>query len=128
MKITLLDDSRLRLEPAPPPLTIEALKPEQGYSPFHMLASGLAVCTHSVLQSWASHASLAADRLVIEVGWEFGENPHRVAAYDIRIDWPDLPQDRKEAARRAAKLCAAHATLVHPPAIALSVIGEDATA
>jgi uncharacterized OsmC-like protein len=125
MKITLLADTRLRLESAPPPLTIEAVAPEQSYSPFHMMASGLAVCTHSVMHSWAMHAKLDADKLVIEVGWEFGENPHRVAAYDIRIDWPDLPQERKEAARRTAKLCAVHATLTHPPAIALSVVGED---
>ena len=128
VKITLLDDHRLRVEQAPSPLTIEATTREQSYSPFHMMASGLAMCTYSVLQSWASHANLAADNLVIEVGWEFGENPHRVAAYDVRIDWPNLPQERKEAARRTAKLCAVHGTLTHAPAIALSVVGEDAEA
>jgi uncharacterized OsmC-like protein len=128
VKITLLDDTRLRVEFAPPPLTIEALTPEQSYSPFHMIASGLAMCTHAVLHSWAMHAKLDAESLVIEVGWEFGENPHRVAAYDVRIDWPNLPQERKEAARRTAKLCAVHATLAHPPAVALSVVGEDADA
>ena len=128
MKITLLDDSRVRLEAAPPPLTIEAPTPEQSYSPFHMVASGLAVCTYSVLQSWATHAKLDADRLSIEVAWEFGETPHRVAAYDVRIDWPDLPKERVEAARRTAKLCAVHATLTHPPAIATAVVGAEAVA
>ena len=45
MKITLLSEDSIRLEPIPGPMTIEAPSAEQSYSPFHMLASGLAYCT-----------------------------------------------------------------------------------
>lgn len=121
MKITLLSDERLRLENTPGPLTIEAERAEMSYSPFHMVASGLATCTMAVLHSWASHAGIEADGLAIEVAWEFGEKPHRVASYDVRLHWPELAEERMAAASRAATLCAVHSTFAHPPSITVEV-------
>lgn len=65
MRIVLLSDDAIRLEPEPGPLTIEAQQPDQPYSPFHMLASSLAYCTFSVMYSWASQTRQSADDLVI---------------------------------------------------------------
>ncbi|HJR42138.1 MAG TPA: OsmC family protein [Gemmatimonadaceae bacterium] len=121
MKITLLSDERLRLDNTPGPLTIEAESADMSYSPFHMVASGLATCTLAVLHSWASHAGIEADSLAIEVAWTFGEKPHRVASYDVRLHWPDLAEERMAAASRAATLCAVHSTLAHPPSITVEV-------
>jgi uncharacterized OsmC-like protein len=126
MKITLLSPSSLRLEPAPPPLTIEALTAEQSYTPFHMLASGLAVCTWTVLHSWAQHAKLGADGLALELDWSFAEKPHRIGSIRVRIEWPDLPGERAAAARRVARMCAVHNTLTHPPEIDIGLLGDDA--
>ena len=67
MKITLLADDAIRLEPVPGPMTIEAASADMTYSPFHMLASSLATCTFSVMESWATHAKIPLDDLVIEV-------------------------------------------------------------
>jgi uncharacterized OsmC-like protein len=122
LKITLLSDEHLRLEDAAGPLTIEAESVDMVYSPFHMVASGLATCIFGLLQSWAEHATLTAERLTIEVRWTFAEKPHRVGSYDVRIQWPDLPQARREAAARAASLCAVHNTLTQPPAIEVEVL------
>ncbi|MEP6690450.1 MAG: OsmC family protein [Gemmatimonadaceae bacterium] len=121
MKITLLSDHALRAEDQPGPLTIEAESAEMVYSPFHMVASGLAVCTFSVLQSWASHAKLDAAGLTVAIGWTFAEDPHRVGEYEVRIVWPALPEARRAAAVRAAELCAVKNTLAHPPAIRAEV-------
>lgn len=117
MKITLLTDNSIRLEPIAGPMTIEALSPDQPYSPFHMMASGLAYCTYSVMAAWAEHAKLDSGDLTLEVGWEFADDPHRVARYDLRFAWPSLPATRLEAAKRAAELCTVHATLTTPPQI-----------
>lgn len=117
MKITLPDDESIRLTGQPGPLTIEAESPEQSYSPFHMLASSLATCVHSVLQSWAHNADLAADDLAIEIRWSFAEGPYRVGRFSIDLSWPSLPDARRAAAERAAHLCTVHQTLVHPPEI-----------
>jgi uncharacterized OsmC-like protein len=119
MKITLLSEYSIRLEPIPGPMTIEAPTADQSYSPFHMMASGLAYCTFSVLYAWAENAKLEATDLTIEVSWEFAEDPHRVGKYDLRFTWPSLPEKRLSAAQRVAELCAVHATLTHPPAITI---------
>ena len=128
MKITLLSDDAVRFDPAPGPLTIEAPTAEQTYSPFHMLGSSLAVCTHSILHSWATHAKLGADDLAIEVRWTFAEHPHRVGTIDMTLEWPSLPGSRREAAKRAATLCPVHATLSHAPTIAVVHAGAAARA
>ena len=120
MKITLLADDAIRLEPIPGPMTIEASSAEMSYSPFHMLASSLATCTFSVIESWASHAKLSLDDLVIEVRWRFVDEPHRVSDLDLTFDWPSLPSNRIAAARRVAELCTVHATLLHSPNVTIA--------
>ena len=119
MKITLLSEDSVRLEPVPGQMTIEAPTAEQSFSPFHMLASGLAYCTFSVLYAWAESAGLDAGDLTLEVSWTFAQNPQRVDRYDMRFRWPSLPARRLEAARRVATLCTIHATFAQPPVIAI---------
>lgn len=117
MKITLLSDDAIRLEPEPGPLTIEAPTAEMTYSPFHMLASGLATCTFSVMHSWAAQAKLSTDDLTLEVQWRFADDPNRVSDIGVIFDWPSLPANRVSAAKRVAEMCAVHATLRQPPRI-----------
>jgi putative redox protein len=124
MKITLLSDDAIRLEPTPGPLTIEAPTAEMSYSPFHMMASALASCTFSVMHSWATHKQLSADDLAIEVQWVFGDDPHRVSDYGVVFDWPSLPTERIPTAKRVAALCTVHATLMHPPRIDILAASE----
>ncbi len=117
MKITLLGDDAIRLEPTPGMLTIEAASSDLEYSPFHMLASGLATCSLSVLQSWATHAKVPTDDLSLEVQWRFADDPHRVSNMAVIVDWKSLPAERMATARRVAALCTIHATLTHAPVI-----------
>jgi uncharacterized OsmC-like protein len=128
MKIILLSEDAIRLEPTAGPMTIEAPSAEQSYSPFHMLASSLAYCTFSVMYSWATHADLSADDLVIDVKWEFVEDPHRVGRMDLTFAWPSLPEKRRAAAARVAEMCTVHATLHHPPEITIKAAGSPAAA
>lgn len=120
MKITLLGDDAIRLDPIPGALTIEAASADLSYSPFHMLASSLATCTFSVLYSWATHAKISVDDLSLDVRWRFGEDPHRVSDISVIMNWPSLPANRLPAAERVAALCTVHATLMHPPQIAIT--------
>ncbi|MEO7711778.1 MAG: OsmC family protein [Gemmatimonadaceae bacterium] len=120
MKIILLSDDAIRLEPIPGALTVEAASSEMSYSPFHMLASGLATCTASVLHSWATHAKLSVDDLSLAVRWRFVDDPHRVSDIEVILEWPSLPANRLGAARRVAEMCTVHATLTHPPRIAIT--------
>ena len=126
MKITLIAEDAIRLEPLPGPMTIEAESEDQLYSPFHMLGSGLAFCTYSVLASWASNAKLHSDDIVIEVRWAFAEDPHRIGKIDMTVQWPSLPLPRQNAAQRVAHMCAIHGTLTHLPALSTTVITAEA--
>jgi uncharacterized OsmC-like protein len=128
MKITLIAEDGIRLEPLPGPMTIEALKADQLYSAFHMLGGGLAFCTYSVLASWASNARLNTDDIVIEVKWTFAEEPHRVGSIDMKVEWPSLPAARQAAAKRVADMCAIHASLEHPPALTTTVLAASPAA
>ena len=119
MKITILGDDAIRLEPTSGALTIEAPTADTMYSPFHMLASGLASCTFSVMSSWAMHARLPVDDLSLEVHWHFADDPHRVSEIGVSFDWPSLPANRLTAARRVAEMCTIHATLQHPPTVSI---------
>jgi uncharacterized OsmC-like protein len=115
VKITLTSEESIRYEAAPGPLTIEAESADQQYSPFQMLGSALAVCTFKVLASWASHADIPFEGLVIDVSWSFADKPHRVTDVKLSFTWSGLPANRLEAAKRAAALCPIHATLSHGP-------------
>ena len=127
MKISLIADDAIRLEPLPGPMTIEAATEDQLYSPFHMLGSSVAFCTYSVLASWASHAKLESDDIVIEVRWAFVEDPHRIGKVDMKVEWPSLPPQRQSAAQRVADMCAVHATFQHPPQLSTTVVAATAT-
>jgi len=124
MKITLLADDAIRLEPVAGPMTIEASSAEMAYSPFHMLGSSLATCIFSVINSWATHAKISVDDLVIDVKWTFGDEPHRVSDFAVTFDWKSLPPNRVAAARRVAELCTVHATLHHPPHISVEPVAR----
>ena len=128
MKITLLADDAIRLEPVAGPLTIEASSAEMAYSPFHMLGSSLATCIFSVINSWATHAKIPVDDLVIDVKWTFGDEPHRVSDFAVTFDWKSLPPNRVAAARRVAELCTVHATLHHPPHISVEPVARPSAA
>lgn len=118
MKIILTSEYSIRLEPEPGPMTIEALEPDEQYSPFHMLASSLAYCTWSVMYAWATNTKQSADDLVIEISWTFSaDEPLRVSDISMTYEWPSLPEKKRRAARRVAEMCTIHATLQHPPAI-----------
>lgn len=123
MRILLTSAESLRLEPTTGQLTIEAPTADMSYGPFHMLGSSLAVCTFSVLQSWATNKNLGVDDLRVDVSWSFVENPHRVGAITVKLEWPSLSTDMWPRALRVANLCGVHNTLTHPPEIRVEAVG-----
>jgi uncharacterized OsmC-like protein len=128
MKITLTGEESIRLEPTSGPLTIEAPSRDQGYSAFHMLASALATCTFSVLQSWGSNKDVHVDDLKIDVRWKFAEGEHRVETMDVKIEWPSLSAELWPRAMRAAHVCGIHQTLTHSVTIAAEAVGAESPA
>lgn len=123
MRLVIEGERRLRLEATAgrAGLAVEAAAPGLDFSPLHMLGASLATCTLSVLAGWAMQAGLALDDLEIELDWEYVDDPYRVGAYDMRIVWPGLPRERRDAALRVARHCTVEHTLRVPPEIRTSV-------
>lgn len=93
-----------------------------GFGPLQMLASSLALCTASVIHSYAETAHLDVFGLAVEVRWEYVEDPHRVGRFDITLHLPkSMPAVRHRAIIRAADTCAVHQTLHHSPAFATRI-------
>jgi uncharacterized OsmC-like protein len=128
MKILLTSAESLRVEPTGGPLTIEAPTADMSYGPFHMLGSSLAMCTFSVLQSWATNKSLGVDDLRVDVSWSFAEKPHRVGSMNVKLEWPSLAADMWPRALRVANLCGVHNTLTHSPEIVVEATGAPTVA
>lgn len=116
MRILLEREDRIRLTASDGGFAFEATD-EAGLSPFHLLAASLATCTWSVLHGWAHHAGLSLEGLAIGVEWEIGGEPVRVSRMRMELEWPGLPEQRREAARRVAAQCTVHHTLEHGSAV-----------
>jgi uncharacterized OsmC-like protein len=125
MKIMLTGEESLRIEPTPGPVTIEAVSPDESYSPFHMLGSALGACTSSVLQSWAAKKGIGADDLKLDVSWTFVEAEHRVGAMKVVLDWPSLSAELWPRVIRAASACGVHKTLTHSIEISVDAVGVE---
>ena len=124
MRLVLLGENAIRIEPAPAPLSIDAGPEDEPYNSFHMLAGGFALCTWSVLASWAGHAEVDTHDLAIDVRWVFADEPRRIRAIDLELRWPSLPAERRPAAERAAMLCPIHATLMHAPTVSITAVAR----
>lgn len=120
MRIEVRGETEITVRPAGDALEIEATE-KGAFGPLEMLAASLGTCTVAVLQSWARQAGLEDDGLVLTVRWDYVEDPYRVGAYRIEIAWPELPKERRTAARRVAAHCSVKNTLATPPEIQVSV-------
>jgi uncharacterized OsmC-like protein len=112
MRLILETEASIRLSPNGPDLVVEP-QGDVVLSPFHLLGASLALCTWSVLASWAEQANLPVEELELVVDWAFGGDPVRVSEVGLDVVWPGLPPARLEGARRAARYCTVHHTLEH---------------
>ncbi len=87
------------------------------FAALEMFASSLALCTASVLVSYAQVLKADLSALSIRIRWDYAEGPYRVGRMRMDLDWPGLPENRHKAVLKAARRCTVHHTLTHPPEI-----------
>src|SRR5690606_15656441 len=113
MRILLDGEQAIRVQAAGSGLEIESTDPAVPFFPLHMLASSLGQCTIALLSHWSTQVGIGLE-------WEYVDDPYRVGRYDMKLTWPELPEERREAALRVAKHCTVEHTLQHPPEIEVS--------
>jgi putative redox protein len=123
MRLILADEHRIQLKALDDPeFELEAVG-GVSFSPLHMLAGSLGTCTAAVLTGWARQAELGTSGLELQVTWDYVDDPYRVGRFEVDIHWPELPEERRAAALRAAEHCTVEQTLRHPPRIETRVSG-----
>lgn len=94
----------------------------EGFGPLQMFAASMVLCTASVLHGYGHEVlGVGVEGLSIGVRWSYADHPHRVDRMEMTIRWPEVPEDRVEAARRAAASCTIHHTLERPPEVVTTV-------
>lgn len=81
------------------------------YGGLQMLIVSLASCTYSTLASYAQRVEAGTEKMCFRMKWKFAEKPKRISSIDMDILWPELAEDRLDAAQRAAHMCTVHNTL-----------------
>jgi uncharacterized OsmC-like protein len=122
MKVIMHDEENLEFRQFHHPgLEVEPEKPQLQYSALQMFATSLAICTYSILTSYAEQINASMENLSMSVKWKYSKDPVRVEHVDMDIHWPELPESRLKAAQRAASYCPLHQTLAHPPEVVTHV-------
>lgn len=120
MELVILADEHIRLETNRPDegLNIDG----EPFGPLQMLATSLALCTASTIQSYAETAKLDVAGLAIEISWNYVDDPYRVSDYQMTLHLPEhLPVARQRAIVRAADTCTVHQTLHHSTTVATAI-------
>lgn len=94
---------------------------DSGMTPPELFASGLAACVGHYVAKYCARAGIATEGLHVECGWNTTDQPYRIGEIALKVHLPDLPGNRLAAIERVAASCMLHATLEHPPHVALTV-------
>jgi uncharacterized OsmC-like protein len=122
MKIHMHTEEDLEFtEFAEPAFELVPSSADQQYSALQMFATAMALCTYSVLFGYGENIDTDVERIRIRIRWAYAEHPFRIDRLEMDVHWPELPESRLEAARRAAAHCTLHNTLEHPPRITTTV-------
>ena len=94
------------------------------YGAIAMFVTSLGKCTYAVLNSYAMRLDIEPDNITTQLNWEFEFDPTVISKIDMKITWPELPDNRKKAVARAAHKCTIHTTIKECVEINVSVNGS----
>ena len=94
--------------------------------PPHMaliFASAVAACIAMLAQRYCDSHGYTDGEVEVSLTLELADNPKRVGGIVIDLELPgDVPEARKDAIARLARLCPVHQTLENPPKINLEIL------
>lgn len=97
-------------------------------TPTELFLAGLAACVAHYARRYLARHDLPADGLAVDLDYDIGSRPARVAAARIVLTAPpSLPPERLEAFLAVASHCTVHNSLTQPPQVDV-VLAQSATA
>ncbi len=112
MKIRLLGETELTARDLhEDELSVTADGEGLRFGAMEMFVMSLALCTYAVLASYARQIETGVADLQIRMRWRYRDRPYRIDAVNMDIRWPELPENRVDAATRAAAECTLRQTI-----------------
>ncbi|MFO0571594.1 MAG: hypothetical protein U0263_38555 [Polyangiaceae bacterium] len=123
MRLLLADAAEVHLTHVDEPgLRLEGDAAGEGFGALQMLAGSLLLCSAAVLDTYAKNVLEVGVRgLRLSVRFALVSRPRRIGTLVLSVEWPELPENRVEAARRALETCTVHRTLEVPPEMRLEI-------
>lgn len=116
MKISLQSDTELMISDFhDPDFNVVSDSPGLHFSAIEMFVASIAMCTYSLLSTYAEAAKLETHQIQLRMCWDYAEDPRRIGNITTDILWPALPESRIHAVQRIAAFCPLHQTLEHSP-------------
>jgi uncharacterized OsmC-like protein len=94
---------------------------DQGMTPPELLLASLGTCAGYYAAEYLRTRSLPSDGLQIKVTAEKVKAPARLEAFKIEVTLPGLDPQHEAGLLRAVKFCLIHNTLLHTPAIEITL-------
>jgi len=92
-----------------------------GMTPPEIMAGSMASCIGFYVARYCQQAKIDTTDLFVSCDWQVGGEPKHMESFDIQINLPDLPENRRKAVERVAKGCLIHATLGQSPEINIAL-------
>ena len=94
---------------------------DAGPSPAELLATSLGACVAMMVQRYCETHGYEGD-VEVCLTLELADDPKRVGSIFIDVELPEgVPEDKKDAVRRAAERCLVHETLTNPPQVDIEI-------
>ncbi len=98
-----------------------------GPSPVELFAGALGACVAMTVRRYCQSQGYAAGEVGVSLTLELADHPKRVKNIVLDLEVPkDVPEERIEAIRRAARCCPIHETLLCPPEVDLDIVKAPA--
>ncbi|HEC04931.1 MAG TPA: hypothetical protein ENI84_01875 [Thiothrix sp.] len=81
------------------------------YGAIAMWVTSLGRCTFAVLDNYALRLELEPNDITMRLKWDFNHEPTTIKNIDLKIYWPQLPDNRIKAVQRASHKCTIHTTI-----------------
>ncbi len=96
---------------------------DAGPMPLELMPAALGTCVALFVQQFLATRGLDATGMEVQVFSGGAANPHRIGMFEVTVSIPKgVPEQYRDAVRRAAESCTVHHTLTHRPEIKVEVL------
>ncbi|MDX8402326.1 MAG: OsmC family protein [Mariprofundaceae bacterium] len=90
---------------------------DAGMTPPELMAASLASCVGYYVVRYCEQAGIDPAGLTVDCDWRVGGEPRCIERFDVEVDLPNCPANRRRAVERVAGQCLIHHTLHGEPEV-----------